>query len=236
MVENIGREQESEQENEQNTLGLNGLKIKTFDHVDKRKIKEQLERISKLRPSDLLDSSENEFKNNVTEMFAIIKDLENNYRGTLELNTVLRGELQESRQHIKEVTSTNKELQKKLSCLENTSPLLGEIEQRMELALQEREKYKDLYQEVELRNQNLSKNIELQNQLLDKRKEEIEDAHKEIIILEDKCKHYHGDEFDRIKQLELKVQEAIAEKEKIAQELADSKAALREIHKELRSE
>ncbi|MBF0301211.1 MAG: hypothetical protein HQK51_21055, partial [Oligoflexia bacterium] len=109
-------------------ININGLKVKTYEHIDKSKISEQLDKISKLHLSDFLDAKESDFKSNINDMFSTIKFLDSTLRGMLELNSTLKSEAQEHRRLIKKLESANKDANAKLLYYENNTPLISDLE------------------------------------------------------------------------------------------------------------
>ncbi|MBF0360253.1 MAG: hypothetical protein HQK49_04540 [Oligoflexia bacterium] len=183
-------------ENENNLKNQSEVKTSSFNFfsraskVDKSKIKEQLDKISELRLSDFLNSTETEFKDHVNEMLSTIKELDSNFRDTLKLNHTLRGELHDCKQVISKLNNENKGFEKKLAEFENSSPIIGETEKKLNLVVEERDKYKERYNQAIENNQKLIQNLNVLNNLVDLKKEEIEDLKRELEILKSKLDSY----------------------------------------------
>ncbi|MBF0314608.1 MAG: hypothetical protein HQK50_09640 [Oligoflexia bacterium] len=170
-------------ENLDKTIDINSLKIKTYEHIDKSKITEQLEKISKLRLSDFLDAKESDFKSNINEMFSTIKYLDSTLRSMIELNSTLKNEAQEHQRQIKKLESSNKEIKEKLLFHENSTPVLNDLEYKLDLALEDREKFKEFAKQAGEHNQKLQQNIETLEILLERAEEELRDTRREKEII-----------------------------------------------------
>ena len=125
-------------------------------------------------------------------MFSIIKELEGHLRDMLTLDASLREEVRETSKERETLRGEKEALERKIATLERDFPRVQDLEKRLEITLEEVEKFRTLHK---LEKEKLEK-IEAANRmmasLVDKTREERDDAYREIVVMEDKLKSMTG--------------------------------------------
>ena len=182
-MENLGATQRQAQ-----AIEFNDFVVESRSGVEVPRILERLKRISELKIDDFTQLSGSKFENTVKEMFAIIKDLEGHLRDVLALNALLRQEVREKKKGIAGLQREKEAAEQKIATLERDFPRVRDLEKRLEITVEEVEKFRTLYR---LEKEKLEK-IEAGNRrmasLVDKTRTERDDAYREIAVMEDKLK------------------------------------------------
>ena len=162
--------------------------VERTSRIEVQRILEQLKKISELKTDHLTQLSGSKFENTVKEMFAFIKDLEGHLHDVLTLNASLREEVRDKRKEKENLQGEKEAAEQKIAALERDFPRVQDIEKRLEITLEEVEKFRALYK---LEKEKLEK-AEASNRamvsLVDKVREERDDAYREIVVMEDKLK------------------------------------------------
>ncbi len=156
-------------------------------------IVEQLKKISDLKLDELLsDAGDKKFEESIHDIFLEIKNLESHLVDTLAVNNALMEEAEILKSDKNKLENVNTELLGKLSKLEDTTPLVNDIEKRLEFANDEVEKYKTLLNTATTTNTKLENEVKHLNNILKKTITERNDAYKEIVIIENKYESLHS--------------------------------------------
>lgn len=162
--------------------------VESPPRIEVPRILEQLKRISKLKIDDFTQLSGSKFENTVKEMFSIIKDLEGHLRDVLKLNASLREEVRDKRKGIDTLRREKEAAEQKIAALERDSPCAQDLEKRLELTIEEVEKFRSLYKLEKEKLEKIEASNRMTASLVDKAREERDDAYREIVVLEDKLK------------------------------------------------
>ncbi len=164
-------------------IKLNDLTIETKG-VDMSRVIERLNRIAKLKLDDFVGLSEGKFEHTIGEMFSLIKNLEGHLRHFIELSESLKGESVEVNLEKNKLAQDNDELNKKLHAIENSTPLVKDLEKKLDLAVEEVGKFRSLYKAEADKAGTMRADLDTLNSLLAKTKVERDDAYKQIVLLE----------------------------------------------------
>lgn len=162
--------------------------VEGTSRIEVPRIIEQLKKISELKLDNITQLTGAKFESTVKEMFSIIKELEGHLRDVLALNAALRSEVQVSRREKEGLQSEKEMLERKVASLECDIPRISDLEKRMDIALEEIEKFRKLYKLAKEKAETYEANELMLAAKLDKVKEERDDAYREIVVLEDKIK------------------------------------------------
>ena len=170
------------------TIEFDDFVVESTSRIEVPRIGELLKKISELKIDNLTQLSGSQFENTVKEMFSMIKDLEGYLRGGLMLNASLREEVRDKRKEKEKLQREKEAAEQKIAALERDFPRVQDLEKRLEIILEEVEKFRSLYK---LEKEKLEK-AEADNRAMalrvDKAREERDDAYREIVVMEDKLK------------------------------------------------
>lgn len=173
-------------------IEFNDFVVESPSRIEIPRILAQLKKISGLKIDDFTQLSGSKFGTTVREMFSIIKELEGHLRDMLTLDASLREEVRETSKERETLRGEKEALERKIATLERDFPRVQDLEKRLEITLEEVEKFRTLHK---LEKEKLEK-IEAANRmmasLVDKTREERDDAYREIVVMEDKLKSRTG--------------------------------------------
>jgi chromosome segregation ATPase len=162
--------------------------VESPSRVEVPRILEQLKKISELKIDDFTQLSGSKFENTVQEMFSIIKDLEGHLRDVLKLNASLREEVRDKSKGIDTLRREKEAAERKIAALERDSPCARDLEKRLELTIEEVEKFRSLYKLEKEKLEKIEAGNRMTASLVGKTREERDDAYREIVVMEDKLK------------------------------------------------
>ena len=142
--------------------------------------------MAKIKVEDLAKVSDEVLHGNINDMLSAIRVLETQLKDTMEVNVAMRSEAKTRDTEILALKRESQDLHYQLRELEKQNPMLGEVEKRLEIALQRIDEFKSRFeQEKEKTKSLLVQNDELVN-ALKKAEEERNDAYKEVVVLMNK--------------------------------------------------
>jgi chromosome segregation ATPase len=162
--------------------------VESPSRVEAPRILDQLKKISGLKLDQFTQVSGAKFENTIKEMFSIIKDLEGHLRDVLTLNASLREDVQDKRKAKEELIREKEAVERKIAVLEHDFPRVQDLEKRLEITLEEVEKFRGLYRQEREKQEKAEAHNRTMTVLLNKVREERDDAYREIVALEDKLK------------------------------------------------
>jgi chromosome segregation ATPase len=174
------------------TIEFDDFVVESASRIEVPRILEQLKKISELKIENFTQLSGSKFETTVKEMFSIIKDLEGHLHDVLKLNASLREEVRDKRKRKDELQREKEAVEQKIATLEQDFPRVHDLEKRLEITIEEVEKYRTLYKLEKEKLEKLEAGIRMMAKQLDKTREECDDAYREIVILEDKLKSITG--------------------------------------------
>ncbi|MBI4766557.1 MAG: hypothetical protein HY787_18485 [Deltaproteobacteria bacterium] len=169
-------------------IEITDLVVENPSGVEVPKILEQLKKISELKIDQLTQISGAKFEKTIREMFSIIKDLEGHLREVLTLNASLREEVQDKKKAKEKLRREKEAIEQKIAALEHDFPRVQDLEKRLEITLEELEKFRTLYKQEREKQEKTEDDNRAITALLKKVREERDDAYREIVALEDKLK------------------------------------------------
>jgi septal ring factor EnvC (AmiA/AmiB activator) len=182
-VENLEATQRQAQ-----TIEVDDFVVESTSRIEVLRILEQLKKVSELKIDHFTTLSGSKFESTVKEMFSLIKDLEGHLRDVLKMNASLGEEVRDKRKEKDNLQRAKEAAEQKIAALERDFPRVQDIEKRLEITIDEVERFRTLYR---LEKEKLEK-IEISNRmmasLVDKAREERDDAYREIVVMEDKLK------------------------------------------------
>jgi vacuolar-type H+-ATPase subunit I/STV1 len=182
-VENLDATQRKAQ-----TIEFDDFVVESASRIEIPRILEQLKKISELKIDTFTQLSGSKFETTVKEMFSIIKDLEGHLRDVLKLNAALREEVRDKGKKKDSLQREKEAVVQKIATLEQDFPRVQDLEKRLEITIEEVEKYRTLYKLEEEKLEKIEAGNRMMAFLLDKTREERDDAYREIVVLEDKLK------------------------------------------------
>lgn len=162
--------------------------VESRSRVEVPRILERLKKISELKMDDFAQLSGSKFENTVKEMFSIIKDLEGHLRDALALNASLRQEVRDKKKGIDNLGREKEAAEQKIATLERDFPRVQDLEKRLEITVEEVEKFRVLYRREKEKLEKIEASNRMMASLVDKAREERDDAYREIVVMEDKLK------------------------------------------------
>lgn len=169
-------------------IGITDFVAESPSRIEVPRILEQLKKISELKIDQFTQVSGAKFENTVKEMFSIIKDLEGHLRDVLTLNASLREDVQDKKKTKEKLKREKEAVEQKIATLEQDFPRVQDLEKRLEITLEEVEKFRSLYKQERDKQEMTEANNRTMTALLKKVREERDDAYREIVALEDKLK------------------------------------------------
>ena len=203
-------------------MKLGDLTIETRN-VDIGRVIERLNRISRLKLDDFVGLSEGKFERTIGEMFSLIKNMETHLRHFIEFSESLKTESVDLKLAKENLAKENKELGKKLQQLENSVPLVKDLEKRLDLTVEEVEKFKTLYNTEQERAEKLRSDFDALTEMQKRIKGERDDAYKQIVVLENRLEPPSW--MKEKKTLESRLDKMRKENERLSQERAAAKKA-----------
>ena len=182
-VENLDATQRQAQ-----SIEFNDFVVESTSRIEVPRILEQLKKISELKIDNFTRLSVSKFEDTVKEMFSTIKDLEGHLRDVLTLNASLREELRDRRKVKEELQREKEAVKQKIAVIERDFPRLQDLEKRLEITIEEMEKFRTLYRLEKGKRENIEANNMMTASLVEKLREERDDAYREIVAMEDKLK------------------------------------------------
>jgi vacuolar-type H+-ATPase subunit I/STV1 len=182
-VENLDATQRQAQ-----AIEFSDFVVESTSRIEVPRILEQLKKISELKIDNLTQLSGSKFESTVKEMFSIIKDLEGHLRDVLTLNAALREEVRDKRKVKEELQKEKEEVKQKIAALEQDFPRAQDLEKRLEITIEEMEKFRTLYKREKEKLEKSEAGNRMMAALVDKAREERDDAYREIVVMEDKLK------------------------------------------------
>jgi vacuolar-type H+-ATPase subunit I/STV1 len=182
-VENLEATQRQAQ-----TIEFNDFVVESTSRIEVPRIAELLKKISELKIDNLTQLSGSKFENTVKEMFSMIKDLEGHLRDVLTLNASLREEVQDTRKVKEDLQREKEAAEQKIAALERDFPRVQDLEKRLEITLEEVEKFRTLHRLEKEKLETIEASNKRMAVLVDKAREERDDAYREIVVMEDKLK------------------------------------------------
>jgi chromosome segregation ATPase len=182
-VENLETTQKQAQ-----AIEITDLVVESPSRVGVPSILEQLKKISELKIDQFTQVSGAKFENTIKEMFSIIKDLEGHLRDVLILNASLREDVKDKGKAKEKLKREKEAVEQKIAALEHDFPRVQDLEKRLEITLEEVEKFRTLYRQEREKGEKVEANNRTMTALLEKVREERDDAYREIVVLEDKLK------------------------------------------------
>lgn len=173
-------------------IEFNDFVVESTSRIEIPRILEQLKKISELKIDNFTQLSGSKFENTVKEMFSIIKDLEGHLRDVLTLNASLRGEVRDKRKEKDNLQREKEAVEQKIAALERDVPRVQDLERRLEITIEEVEKFRDLYRLEKEKLEKIEASNRMMASLVDKAREERDDAYREIVVIEDKLKSMTG--------------------------------------------
>ena len=170
------------------TIEFDDFVVESASRIDVHRILEQLKKISELKTDPLTQFSGSKFDNTVKEMFTFIKDLEGHLRDVLTLNASLREEVRDKRKEKENLQREKEEAEQKIAALERDFPRVQDLEKRLEVTLEEVEKFRALYKLEKEKLEKAEADHRAMASLVNKAREERDDAYREIVVMEDKLK------------------------------------------------
>jgi chromosome segregation ATPase len=169
-------------------IAFNELVVESASRIEIPRILEQLKKISDLKTDNLAQISGSKLAHTAQEMFSIIGELEGQLRDVLSLNAALRAEERDQRKEKEKLQREKEALEQKIAALEHDVPRVQDLEKRLEIAVEEVEKFRGLYRREKEELEKIEANIKMMASLVDKAREERDDAYREIVVMEDKLK------------------------------------------------
>ena len=182
-MENLETTQKQEQ-----VIGITDFVVESPSRGEVPRILEQLKKISELKIDQFTQVSGAKFENTIREMFSIIKDLEGHLRDVLTLNASLREDVQDRRKAKEKLMREKEAVEQRIAALEHDFPRVQDLEKRLEITLEELEKFRTLYRQEREKQEKAGADNRTMTALLNKVREERDDAYREIVALEDKLK------------------------------------------------
>jgi len=162
--------------------------VESTSRIGVHRILEQLKKISELKIDQFTQVSGAKFENTIKEMFSIIKDLEGHLREVLILNASLREEVKDKRKGKEHLKREKEAVEQKIAALERDFPRVQDLEKRLEIIIEEVEKFRRLYRQEKEKLEKAEVGNKTMASLIEKIREERDDAYREIVVLEDKLK------------------------------------------------
>jgi len=182
-VENLDATQRQSQ-----TIEFDDFVVESTSRIEVPRIGELLKKISELKMDDFTQLSGSKFETTVKEMFSIIKDLEGHLRDVLALNASLREEVRDKQKGIDDLQREKEAAEQKIVALERDFPRVQDLEKRLEITIEEVEKFRTLYRLEKAKREEIEASKRTMASLVDKAREERDDAYREIVVMEDKLK------------------------------------------------
>jgi chromosome segregation ATPase len=173
-------------------IEFNDFMVESGSRIEIPRILAQLKKISGLKIDDFTRLSGSKFETTVQEMFSIIKELEGHLRDVLTLDASLREEVRETNKERDTLRGEKEALERKIVTLERDFPRVQDLEKRLEITLEEVEKFRALYKLEKEKLEKIEAGNRMMASLVDKTREERDDAYREIVVLEDKLKSRTG--------------------------------------------
>ena len=173
-------------------IEFNDFVVESTSRIEIPRILAQLKKISGLKIDDFTQLSGSKFEATVKEMFSIIKELEGHLRDVLTLDASLREEVRETSKERDTLRGEKEALERKIVTLERDFPRVQDLEKRLEITLEEVEKFRALYKLEKEKLEKIEAGNRMMASLVDKTREERDDAYREIVVLEDKLKSRTG--------------------------------------------
>ena len=205
-----------------NALKLDDMRFESAD-VEINTIMDRLNRIAELKVEDFVPVSEGKITTTIKDMYGVVKNLEGNLRHYLNLNEALKSETQDLKKQNQAFADDCHALKSQLKELENNSILAKDVEKTLELTIEEKDKYRQLYlaetQKVAQLRREMDDLLEAQRRT----KEERDDCYKEVILLENKLASRQWEKEKAA--LEHKCAQGQSEIEKLRAELEKTKSS-----------
>ncbi len=150
------------------------------------KIKEGLKELTLIQTGDLTKVSGEAIQENIQNTLSAIRVLEAQLKDTTEVNSALRLESKGRDSEITTLKRTNEDLQFRLKELEKVTPHVGDLEERMDIAVEKIEEYKTHYEHEKIKAKEMAAQLDFLSQKLKKTEEERDDAYKEVVLLMNK--------------------------------------------------
>ncbi|MGK5089917.1 hypothetical protein WDW86_20390 [Bdellovibrionota bacterium FG-2] len=150
------------------------------------KIKDGLRDLAQIKVEDLAKVSNEVLHGNIEDMLSAIRVLEAQLKDTMEVNVAMRIEAKTRDSEIFNLKRENQDLQYKLKELEKQNPMLGEVDRRLEMALERVDEHKAQLDQEKEKTRALAAQNEEFSKALKKAEEERDDAYKEVVVLMDK--------------------------------------------------
>jgi vacuolar-type H+-ATPase subunit I/STV1 len=182
-VENVEATQRKAQ-----AIEFDDFVVESPSRIEVPRIVELLKKISGLKIDNFTQLSGSKFENTVKEMFSMIKDLEGHLRDVLTLNASLREEVRDTRKVKDDLQREKEAAEQRIATLERDFPCVQDLEKRLELTIEEVEKFRSLYRLEKEKLEKIEASNRMMTSLVDKAREERDDAYREIVVLEDKLK------------------------------------------------
>ena len=182
-VENLEATQRQAQ-----TIEFDDFVVESKSRIEVLRILEQLKKVSELKIDHFTHLSGSKFESTVKEMFSIIKDLEGHLRDVLKMNASLREEVRDKRKEKDNLQRAKEAAEQKIAALERDFPRVQDIEKRLEITIDEVERFRTLYRLEKEKLEKIETSNRMMASLVDKAREERDDAYREIVVMEDKLK------------------------------------------------
>jgi hypothetical protein len=182
-VENLEATQRQAQ-----TIEFDDFVVESTSRIEVLRILEQLKKVSELKIDHFTTLSGSKFESTVKEMFSIIKDLEGHLRGVLKMNASLREEVRDKRKEKDNLQRAKEAAEREITALERDFPRVQDIEKRLEITIDEVERFRTLYRLEKEKLEKIETSNRMMASLVDKAREERDDAYREIVVMEDKLK------------------------------------------------
>ena len=166
--------------------------VESTSRIEVPRILEQLKKISELKIENFTWLSGAKLEDTVKEMFSTIKDLEGHLRDVLTLNASLREEMRDSRKVKDKLQKEKEAAEQKAAALERQIPRVQDLEKRLDLTIEEVERFRALYRKEKERLEKIVTSNKMIASQAEKIREERDDAYREIVVMEDKLKSIDG--------------------------------------------
>ena len=160
--------------------------VQSTSRIEVPRILEQLKKISELKIENFTLLSGAKLEDTVKEMFSTIKDLEGHLRDVLALNASLREEVRDSRKVKDQLQKAKAAAEQKVATHEREIPRVQDLEKRLELTIEEVERFRALYRKEKERLEKIVAGNKMIASQAEKIREERDDAYREIVVMEDK--------------------------------------------------
>lgn len=162
--------------------------VESTPRIEVPRILEQLKKISELKIENFTMLSGSKLEDTVREMFATIKDLEGHLRDVLTLNASLREEMRDAGKGKDKLQKDKEAAEQKIARLECEFPRAQDLEKRLELTIEEMERFRALYRQEKEKLEKIEADSKIMASQAEKIREERDDAYREIVVMEDKLK------------------------------------------------